>query len=211
MQQVQQQDAVRRVIRVRWLLAFVLLAAIACDSPTVGAVEPSVTAGLGGTPVPILATLPALHLAGLHATATDLDLEAASGDAIDPGAFADLLTQLGFRGARERVYAGRAGVFARVVVRGWVFEDREGASSFLARLRERPRDLIGDAAPVRSPSLAPSVSLAVHEPSGCCHEETPIYLASWQRGPIVWTIRASGPRIHTPPVLSLISKVEQEV
>jgi hypothetical protein len=51
----------------------------------------------------------------------------------------------------------------------------------------------------------------VHEPSGCCHEETPIYLASWQRGPVVWTIRASGPRIHTPPVLSLISRVEGEV
>jgi hypothetical protein len=51
----------------------------------------------------------------------------------------------------------------------------------------------------------------VHEPSGCCHEETPVYLAAWQHGDVVWTVVASGPRIETPPVVQLVKKIEQEV
>jgi len=51
----------------------------------------------------------------------------------------------------------------------------------------------------------------VHEPSGCCHEETPVYLAAWQRGDIVWTVQASGPRIQAPPVVALVHRFEQEV
>jgi hypothetical protein len=56
-----------------------------------------------------------------------------------------------------------------------------------------------------------AIAMAMHQPSGCCHEETPIYLASWQRGPVVWTVRASGPRIRTSPVVSLVRQVEREV
>ena len=55
-----------------------------------------------------------------------------------------------------------------------------------------------------------AIALAMHQPSGCCHEETPIYLASWARGPVVWTIRASGARIHTAPVVALVRSVEKE-
>jgi len=70
-------------------------------------------------------------------------------------------------------------------------------------------ELIGEAAPiVEAPGGA---SVWRHDVTGCCHGETPIYLAAWQRGPIVWTIRASGPRIRTAPVLALVRSIEQEV
>jgi hypothetical protein len=102
-------------------------------------------------------------------------------------------------------------VFARVVLRAWEFHDAGGASAYLTWFEHNPREWIGEAHPIDAGSLPPSVGMVLHDVSGCCHEETPIYLASWQRGAIVWTIRASGPRIRTPPMLDLVAAVEGKV
>ena len=71
-------------------------------------------------------------------------------------------------------------------------------------------ELIGEAKPLSTDAVG-NTSVWLHPVSGCCHEETPIYLAVWQRGRIVWTVRASGPRISTAPTLSLVRSIEREV
>ncbi|MGE5226442.1 MAG: hypothetical protein ACM3OO_06155 [Planctomycetaceae bacterium] len=148
----------------------------------------------------------------MHRTDDTLDATGAAADAVQPQDLRSLLEGAGFVGARERTWAGMQGPFARVVVRAWVFGSAGGAATFLTWVRDQPAQLIGIAQPVDGGAGLPdSVALALHRPSGCCHEETPIYLASWRRGPVVWTIRASGPRIRTTPVLSLVAQIEQEV
>ncbi len=189
----------------------VLLAAVACTSSTR---DTSMDQDRGGLPsMPSLsARLPTQHLEGMRTTESILgDATAASLEATHPGEVRDILTSDGFVGAWERIYSGRAGAFARVVLRAWEFRDTQGASAYLRWFEQDSREWIGEAHPIDASTLPSSVGLVLHDVSGCCHEETPIYLASWQRGSIVWTIRASGPRIRTPPVLDLVTAIEGKV
>jgi hypothetical protein len=89
-----------------------------------------------------------------------------------------------------------------------VFSSQEGATSFLEWLRGNAAELIGEVALVDA-AVPAGVVLQLHTPTGCCHEEVPIYLASWQRDATVWTIRASGARIHTAPVVALVRSITQ--
>jgi hypothetical protein len=155
--------------------------------------------------------MPSARLPGLHRSAATLDAAEAAADATHPDSMTAILTGAGFTGVQERTYTGAAhGPFARVVIRAWVFASVDGAGSFLDWVRvNASHELIGEAAPTGE---APGGAVLMrHDVTGCCHEETPIYLAAWQRGPVVWTIRASGPRIRTAPVLSLVRSIEQEV
>jgi len=197
----------------RALIAIVLLAAAACDAPTVDTSGdgPAVGGPSASSVAAVSAYMPKLRIEGLNESGASLDAESAATDAIDPASLATLLTTHGFQGGRERVYAGRNGPFARVVVRKWVFEDGDGAGAFLSWLHEHPRQLIGDAMPVDTAGLPSSVTLVEHEPSGCCHEEVPIYLASWQDDETVWTVRASGPRISHTNVIGLTKLIEHKV
>ena len=163
--------------------------------------------------MPTMATMamPSVTLPGLHRTDATLDAAGAAADATHPDSMTAILTGAGLTGVHERTYAGAfGGPFARVVIRAWVFTSDSGAGSFLDWVRvNASHELIGEAAPMGE---APGGAVLMrHDVTGCCHEETPIYLAAWQRGPIVWTIRASGPRIHTAPVLALVRSIEQEV
>ena len=174
-------------------------------------------ASSGGSPSPsssvanVRVAMPSVTLPGMHRTDDTLDAAGAAADAVHPQDLRSLLEGAGFVGARERTWAGMRGPFARVVVRAWVFGSEGGAATFLTWVRDQPAQLIGSAQTLSSTGLPGSIALAMHEPSGCCHEETPIYLASWARGPVVWTIRASGPKIRTTPVVSLVTQIEQEV
>jgi hypothetical protein len=193
------------VIRLAGLLALVSLAAVACTDITDG--------GPSGGDRSVSVTMPSPTLKGLHRTPeTGVLLPAdAAADAMDPGEMQAMLDAAGLIAARQDTYAGDHGTFARVVIRGWQFTTTDGAGSFLDWLRTNAtHELIGEAAPLSVDGTGDAV-LFLHEPTGCCHEEVPIYLVAWQRGPIVWTIRASGPRIHTPPVIALVRSVEQEV
>jgi hypothetical protein len=168
---------------------------------------PSVT--VDGTPAPSRVDLPPLRIAGLHAQGAVLDAAAVAAEATDPATLSDALTASGFQGVTERTLTGRRGVFSRVVLRAWVFSSAQGATTFLDWLHSNAADLIGEAEPLRA-SVPSDIVLQLHTPSGCCHEEVPIYLASWQRNAIVWTIRASGARIHTPPMVALVRSIAQE-
>jgi hypothetical protein len=170
--------------------------------------------GTSSTPQPLDRSLgpavPAIHIRGLHVTEGTLDTELVAGEATHPQTFEQELASLGFLGAAERTLAGRRGVFSRVVVRGWSFDSEEHAAAFLAWLQGNVHELIGVATPTTTVDLPEGALLFVHEPTGCCHEEVPIYLAGWQRGALVWTVRASGARIRTQPVLDLIRSVAEE-
>jgi hypothetical protein len=157
--------------------------------------------------------LPSQRLPRMHTTESILgDAATASLEATHPDDVRDILTTDGFVGASERIYAGRAaGAFARVVLRGWEFRDAAGASAYLGWFAQNPREWIGEAHPIDAGSLPPEITLNMHDVSGCCHEETPIYLASWQEGAVVWTLRASGPRIQTEPVLKLVGQIAGKV
>lgn len=178
----------------------VLLAAAACASPNSDAApSPAATAVAA-------VSIPALPLGTMHVTDATKTGEEASIDATEPEAMQTVLDRAGLAGVRERVYTGGRGSYSRVVVRAWEFADGEGAGAFLDWLRTNAtHSVIGDAKPV------PGTELFVHEPSGCCHEETPVYLGAWQQGDVVWTVVASGPRIQTAPVVALVKRIEQEV
>jgi hypothetical protein len=161
------------------------------------------------TDVSMSATIPDLGLGNMHVTESTKTGEEAAVDATDSAAMQSILDGSGLIGVRERIYTGGRGSYSRVVVRAWQFESAQGAGAFHDWLiTNATHSVIGDAKPV---SGAPVPALFVHEPSGCCHEETPIYLAAWQKGDVVWTVVASGPRIQMPPVVQLVRHIEQEV
>ena len=169
------------------------------------------TATVGGAPPPgasVGVAIPPLPLGHMHMTETTKTAEEASVDVTDSEAMQTILDGAGLVGVRERVYTGGRGSYSRVVVRAWEFNDESGAGAFHGWLKTNGgTDVIGDAKAADGPTPV----FFVHEPSGCCHEETPIYLASWQKGNVVWTVVASGPRIQTQPVVQLVQKIEQEV
>jgi hypothetical protein len=185
------------------IVAFLAIIATGCsDAATVGG---------GASPAalpPFTATIPAVSLERMHEAEQTLTGEDATLDATNPQAMQTLLDGAGFVGARERIYTGGRGAVSRVALRAWQFSSAHGAGSFLDWLRvNATHEVIGEAKAVDGPTPV----FFVHEPSGCCHEETPVYLSAWRHGDVVWTVQASGPRIQTPPVVALVHRFEQEV
>ena len=179
-------------------LLLVVVAAACGDSATVG----------GAPPPSVSVSIPTLSVGNMHETDTTKTGEQASIDATDPQGMQTVLADAGLIGVHERVYTGGRGSYSRVVVRAWQFASPDGATQFVSWLHANGTSgVIGDAKAADGPTSV----FFIHEPSGCCHEETPIYLAAWQKGDVVWTVVASGPRIQTPPVVELVRKIEQEV
>ena len=189
----------------RFLPLVLLLTTVACGRDGTAAPTPSVS------PQQVSVAMPTARLPGLHHRDATLDAVDAAADATHPDSMTAILSGAGLVAVRERTYTGAFGTFARVVIRAWVFTSRDGAGSFYDWIRvNATHELIGEAKPL-STDVVGDASVWLHPVSGCCHEETPIYLAVWQRERIVWTVRASGPRIHTAPTLSLVRSIEREV
>jgi hypothetical protein len=161
------------------------------------------------TASPSLPAMPDVRVDHLHGTTTSLVFDDVVKEAQHPDLFSQALTAAGFIGGQDRTLTGGRGEFSRVVIRSWSFGSEAGAASFLGWLQANVSELIPDASAL-SVDLPAGVVLLRHAVSGCCHEEVPIYLAAWQRGATVWTIRASGARIHTAPVVALVRSVEKE-
>ena len=189
----------------RFLPLVLLLTTVACSQD--GTAAPTTSVSLPQVSV----AMPMARLPGLHHRDATLDAVDAAADAIHPDSMTAILSGAGLLGVRDRTYTGAFGTFARVVIRAWVFSSVGGAGSFHDWIRvNATHELIGEAKPLSTDAVG-NTSVWMHAISGCCHEETPIYLAVWQRGHIVWTVRASGPRIHTAPTLSLVRSIEREV
>ncbi len=167
------------------------------------------TADVGGAPpsASVTVSIPSLPVGNMHLTESTETGEQATVDATDPQAMLTMADDAGLIGVREQVYTGGRGAYSRVVVRAWEFPTSNGAAQFLSWIDvNASHSVIGEAKPVASVP-----GLYVHQPSGCCHEETPIYLAAWHEANVVWTVVASGPRIQTPPVEELVKHIKQEV
>jgi hypothetical protein len=190
----------------RFLPLVLLLTTVACGhNGTAATPSPSISVQVS------IPTMPVARLPGLHHRDGTLDAVDAAEDATHPDSLTPILSGAGLVAVRERTYTGAFGTFARVVIRAWVFASRDGAGSFRDWVRvNATHELIGEARPLRADTL-PGVQVWRHDVTGCCHEETPIYLAVWQRGHILWTVRASGPRIRTAPTLSLVRSIQREV
>jgi hypothetical protein len=171
-----------------------LVASIACSSPgdtQAGAPQAGSRGDPATTSVAPVA-VPEIGFAGMRSTASTLDAATVAEEAVDPDGFASMLASDGFVAAGQRLYRGTSGQLVRIALRRWAFSDEAGAQAFLASLRHEPQQLIGAAKPVDTARLPSSVTMVKHRASACCHEETAIYLASWQRGDSVWTVQASG-------------------
>jgi hypothetical protein len=186
---------------VRFLLLTASVALIGCNEGT-ATPQPSIMAAASGV------SMPALRLPGLHRSNATLDADAVALDAVHPDDVHTALDDAGFVTGEERSYTGRRGVFSRVIVRALMFTTPDGAATYLTWLGDHADEYIGDNTPVDTSS---DTVVVWHEPSGCCHEETPSSLAALQRGTVVWTVRASGERIHRAPMLELVHQLEREV
>ncbi len=152
---------------------------------------------------------PHLRVPGLSGTSSEIVVEDVVKEASHPEAMQQILASSGFLAGADRTLTGGRGTFSRVVARRWQFATPAGATAFGGWVETQAAELIG-AATVLHAGLPADVTLLLHEPTGCCHEEVPVYLAVWQRGHTVWTVRASGMRIHTAPVVALVRSITKE-
>jgi hypothetical protein len=138
------------------------------------------------------ASLPGSALPDLDSRARSLNAEALAADSYEPEALADLLEDAGFVSGSEREFSGKTRTFDHVVARRLVFEDAEGAETYLGWLRANGDDFLGrvQAAEVTPPGES-GVAFAL-APCGTCKKETPTFLAGWRRGATVLTLLAAG-------------------
>ena len=177
----------------------------ATERPTISA--PSRTTG----PVRVLQPIPPTALPGNSADPTDLDASSIASDAVDVAALEALLDQAGFVGGTQRQFSrvrnGRRRILARVLT----FETPEGASMYVAWLRDHGDEVIGKAAPSADLSVPRHGVVLVHEPNPCCHNETRMFLAMWHEGSTVVTIQIAGEGARETDVPELLSQLDAVV
>jgi hypothetical protein len=186
------------------LMTLVLTASTACGSP---AAPVATTAATTFTPP---SAPPSDAVPWMRSTEDVVDTQTLASDALHPPELATLLQAAGFDAGAERVFTARRGPFQRVVARSLAFGTPEGAESYLAWLRSHASELIGATEIVTARGLPAGVVFVRHLAGGCCHEEVPVYLAAWQRGPLVLSVKASGRAADVSPVAAIVRTVDRE-
>lgn len=186
------------------LLVTSLLGPACSEQPTS---TPSRTTG----PTHVFEPIPPTALPGNSADPIDLDAASIASDAVDVAALEDLLDRAGFVGGTERQFSRVHGGRRRILARVLTFETREGATAYVAWLRDHGDEVIGKAAP-RADLPAPSHGVVlVHEPNPCCHNETRMFLAMWHEGSTVVTIQIAGEGARETDVPELLSQLDAAV
>src|SRR5262245_15754519 len=195
--------------RIAGLALVVGLFATACASdPTVPA--PPHT-DQGGAGVDALDPIPPAALPGHAAAAVTLDAGTLAGDAVDVNELEALLRDAGFVGGTQRQFSRTGAGRRRIVARVLAFESSDGAERYLAWLDEHVDDVIGDAAPNNALAAPDGGTVFEHEPNPCCHSETRIFLAAWNRGRTVVTLQVDGPAARASAVPELVSQLDAAV
>jgi hypothetical protein len=193
------------VIVVSLLVTALLGSSCASGQPTVSA--PARTTG----PAHVLQPIPPTALPGNSADPTDLDATSIATDAVDVAALEALLDQAGFIGGTQRqfsrVHGGRRRILARVIA----FETPDGASTYVAWLRDHGDEVIGKAIPSTDLRVPRHGVVLVHEPNPCCHNETRMFLAMWHEGSTVVTIQIAGEGARETDVPELLSQLDAAV
>jgi hypothetical protein len=138
------------------------------------------------------ANLPTSALPDLDSRARPLGANTLAADSFDPEALGRLLDEAGFVGGREREFSGKTRTFDHVVARTLVFEDPDGAETYLGWLSEHGEDFLGRTKPAEViPPGESGVAFAL-APCGTCKKEIPTFFAGWRRNAIVLTLLAAG-------------------
>jgi hypothetical protein len=198
----------RRATVGRRIAASVLVAGLlaACGSePTVLVPSPE-----QGTAVAV-APIPQAALPGHPAAPVTLDAGTVAQDAVDVNGLETLLQDAGFVGGTQRQFSRTGAGRRRIVARVLTFETQAGAERYLTWLRDNVADMIGKAEPngrLRAPANG---TVFEHQPNPCCHSETRIFLAAWNRGPTVVTLQFDGPAARASAVHELVSRLDAAV
>jgi hypothetical protein len=192
------------VIAATLLVAAILGSACASEQPRS---TPSRTTG----PTHLLEPIPPMALPGNSADPTDLDAASIASDAVDVAALEGLLDRAGFVGGTQRQFSrvrnGRRRILARVLM----FESPEGASAYVAWLRDHGDEVIGKATPSTDLRAPIHGVVLVHEPNPCCHNETRMFLAMWHRGSTVVTIQIAGEGARESDVPDLLARLDAAI
>jgi hypothetical protein len=190
--------------RSAWAMAVVLLVSAACASEA----APGDAPATGPPP----ALLPASALPGMADDTTPVDVDRLADDVAHPDEIRALLARAGFARGAQRSFGGGSGrPFSRVLSRGLTFGDAAGAAAFVAWFAERAPAEIITAERIEPAEVPEGAVVFRHLPDGCCHNDVPVFLAAWQRGPSVLYLHAGGRRANAPAFVELISAYDQEV
>jgi hypothetical protein len=187
------------------LVTALLGSACATEQPSVAA--PSRTTG----PAHVLQPIPRTALPGNSADPADLDASSIASDAVDVAALEALLDQAGFVGGTQRQFSRVHGGRRRILARVLAFQTQEGASAYVAWLRDHGDEVIGKATPSADLRVPRHGVVLVHEPNPCCHNETRMFLAMWHEGATVVTIQIAGEGARETDVPELLSQLDAAV
>jgi hypothetical protein len=185
--------------------ALVLLVAAACASP--GATRAPAPEPAPGSEVELEA-IPKGALPGAPGRAVELDLTVLASDAIDTASLATLLSDAGFVAGSERTFSETAAGRRRATARVLAFETEAGAERYVDWLAGHVEELIGDAQVVRDADIPTGAIVFVHEPNGCCHLETRLFLGAWRRGATVITLKLAGQGVRLSTMVAFASRLD---
>lgn len=141
----------------------------------------------------------------------ELDAASVAEDAVRVADLEAILTEAGFAGATQRVFANARGArqqhsLARVLA----FADASGAQAYLDWLREHVDEVIGTAEFLEPPDPLGFAFLALSD-TDCCPKATEVYLAAWRRGSTVLTLEVGGDGLNEALVASLAEDLDRAV
>jgi hypothetical protein len=173
--------------------------------------EPRSTSSGTTGPAHVLEPIPPSALPGNSADPTDLDAASIASDAVHVAALEALLDEAGFVGGTQRQFSRVRGGRRRILARVLSFETPQGASAYVAWLRDHGDEVIGKAAPSADLRVPSHWVVLVHEPNPCCHNETRMFLAMWNQGSTVVTIQIAGEGARESDVPDLLARLDAAV
>ncbi len=131
-------------------------------------------------------------------------------EVVHPDELRTLLGDAGFTAGAQRSFGAGTGAFSRVLSRGLAFETPAGAAAFVTWFGDNAGEEVITADRISPTAVPDGVVVFRHLPDGCCHNDVPVYLAAWQRGPSVLYLHVGGRRANTRAFVELIASYDQE-
>ena len=164
------------------------------------------------SPIPrvSLPPIPADALPGAAAAPVGLDAATLAADAADVSGLRTLLEESEFLGGTQRLFSRVQHGRRRLVARELEFGSRSGADDYLGWLRAHVGEVIGDAQ-LDDDLAIPDGAVYEHRPSPCCHNDTWIFLAAWERRATVLTLEIGGEGARASDVVELVRQLNAAV
>jgi hypothetical protein len=166
--------------------------------------------GLDASPVSV-AVLPASALPRMTSDSASVDADQLASEVTHPDELRSILAQAGFASGAERSFGGGTGAFSRVLARGLAFETGAGAAAFVTWFGDNAPEEIITSERISPAGVPDGAVVFRHEPSGCCHNDVPVFLAAWQRGSSVLYLHVGGRKANTRAFVQLIESYDREV